>query len=67
MSRGGAVHSDEDRYSVATGSKITSLSGTFLTVEPFESLESAACISDRHFAIWTTGGPTLHLCDLRPA
>src|ERR1700722_3379047 len=55
-----------DIFRVSTGERVTGLSGTFFLEDPFESLDNATWISDRHFIIPTPGFLGALLCDVRP-
>lgn len=54
-----------DIFAVATGQLATRLAGSFLGEEPFETLQTARWISDRHFILATRGSTDLWICDLR--
>jgi hypothetical protein len=56
-----------DVFEVATGESATHLTGRFLFDTPFELLESAQWISDRHLALQMYSGKKLVLCDMRPS
>jgi hypothetical protein len=56
-----------DIFKVSTGERATELSGTFFLEDPFESLDNATWISNRHFIIPTPGLRGAMLCDMRPA
>jgi hypothetical protein len=56
-----------DIFKVSTGERTTGLSGTFFLEDPFESLDNATWISDRHFIIPMPGFLGALLCDVRPA
>ncbi len=55
-----------DIYNVSSGAVETRVSGRFFSEEPFETLQSAQWVSDRHFAIAASGTKKLLLCDMRP-
>jgi hypothetical protein len=54
-------------FQTSTGTRAAELSGRFFAEDPFESLDHATWISDRHFLVPTSGHLGAMLCDMRPA
>jgi hypothetical protein len=56
-----------DIFQVSTGERVAELSGFFFLEDPFESLDNATWISDRHFLVPTSNKRLgAMLCDMQP-